>query len=439
MELTLRKEERLVLGQQMRQSMQLLQMSSLELEEYLNELAMENPLLEVRPPRERRESALHSVFSGERRKPAMPSLDSDEYLRPARNYETLPELIMEQIAGMRVPELMRRELNYLAWELDERGYLPEDAGDLRAFGNSRERYDNAVRALQSLEPAGVGARSLSECLRIQLRRGGVTDELPYKICESCLDRLAKGQLNHIAGELGVSIQRVAQAREIIAALEPRPSNGISDGGATPYVIPDVELKITPEGFELTAADRYMPSYGVDAYYAAMAEREELSAEEREYFAEKLRQAKWAVSCVSRRRDMLISCAREIVEAQRAFFTDGRAPLLPLTMTELSRRLEVHPSTVSRAVKGKYILCRWGVFPLSRFFAQELGGVEGSTGGDLTVGIRMLIAEEDPAHPLSDRELAERLSKRGLEVSRRTVAKYREAAMIPAAPGRRTRK
>ena len=168
----------------------------------------------------------------------------------------------------------------------------------------------------------------------------------------------------------------------------------------------------------------------------MAKRPDLTEAEREYFAEKLRQASWAVRCVERRRDMLLGCAAAVVEVQSDFFTDGVSPIRPYTMTELAERLGVHVSTVSRAIRGKYIACRFGVYPLSDFFQRESAG--GSTARGVAEELKALIAAEDSAHPLSDRELSERLGERGLEVSRRTVAKYREQAGIPGASVRRKR-
>ncbi len=438
LEITLRKETRLVLGQQMQLSMKLLQMTSMELEAYLRELALENPLLKESPPKSRLEAPLRAASTRAVSKTGTKDDGPKEFAPPAPQYETLTDSIHEQIMALRIPELMRRELLYLEGEMDSRGYLPEDCGNISVFGGSWERYEYALKVFQSLEPPGVGAKNLSECLCIQLDRRGCESELARKICTDYLDRLAKGQLNHISNELGASIASVSDARDIISSLEPRPSNGFADGGDTPYVLPDIEITKTETGFEVSTADRYMPSYGVDAYYASMADSPGLSDSEREYFSDKLRQARWAINCVERRRDTLLTCAGSIVEVQHDFFLDGVSPMQPLTMTELAEKLDVHPSTISRAVRGKFLLCRWGVYPLSHFFAQELAGSDGGTAQGALAIIKELIAAENPAKPLSDRELSELLQGRGFEVSRRTVAKYRDEALIPSAPGRRVR-
>lgn len=433
MKITLNNEQKLVLGQEMQMSMQVLQMNTQELEAYLQELATENPLLEIHAPAEHSPSFSHPV-QAHAAQTDLP--EASERLQSASLYESLKGALREQIAAARVPVLMRRELLYLVDEMDERGYLPQDAGDLRIFGGSLQRYEDAVTVLQSLEPAGVGARSLSECLCLQLRRLGVAETLPYQICEAYLEPLAKGQLNAIAKQLGVPKAKVIQAKSRIATLSPYPSNGFGGCQPTPYIVPDVEILSYEGALKVVPADRYMPTYGVDAFYAKMAERDDLTAEEQEYFRSKLAQAKWAINCVARRWDTLTACAAAILEQQYEFFIGITDQLTPVTMTELADRLDVSVSTVSRAVKGKYLACQRGTFPMSHFFAKEINGPDSGTKQDVLSGIKELIAAEDPAAPLSDRALAERLTERGFSVSRRTVAKYRENAAIPSAPGRK---
>lgn len=434
MKMKLTKEQRTVLNQHMQQSMQLLQMNSHELEQYINDLSMENPLIEVVPPREQPTQPNERAYSRPH------TVDPDVISRTISDAQpnTLHGAVREQINYMRIPELLRRELLWLAEELDERGYLPAQEPDLHAFGNSPERYRNAVAVFQTLEPAGVGARDLGECLCLQIRRKNGGDELAESICRSYLDRLAKGQLNYIAAQLGVNVRQVSRAKELIATLEPNPSNGFHGTERTVYVRPDIEIIHDTSGLVAAPADRYMPTYGIDGFYLAMSQRSDLSEQEREYFKEKLAQARWAMNCVDRRRSMLCTCAQAVLDEQRAFFTDGVSPIKPFTMVELANRLGVHTSTVSRAVRGKYIACQWGVFPLADFFRQEVGAGEELTVDRVTEQIKALIAQEDPKNPLSDKAIAEALENQGVSVSRRTVAKYREAAMIPSTAGRRQR-
>ena len=432
MSMKLTNEQKTVLSHQMQQSMKLLQMNSHELEAYINELSMENPLIEIKPPRER-------MPGGERQYSPHAASDPNVVSRTIADkpHNTLSESVKEQINYLRIPELLRHELRWLAEEMDERGYLPERETALYPFGDSAERYENAVKVFQSLEPAGVGARNLGECLLIQLKRRGTGDAVAEKICLEYLDRLAKGQLKYIAAKLNVTVRRVEQARTLISELEPNPSNGYYGGGQTVYVRPDVEIVHDNNGLAVALADRYMPTYGIDSFYLDMSQREDLSPEERTYFKEKLTQAKWAMSCIDRRASMLLACAERILEVQKDFFSDGVSPLKPLTMVELASSLGVHTSTVSRTVRSEYVSCRWGVFCLADFFRQDAAGDDMTEDGVLQM-IKTMIGEEDPSSPLSDKSIAEKLSEKGVSISRRTVAKYRENAMIPSTAVRRKR-
>lgn len=431
MNIKLAKEQKTVLNQQMQQSMKLLQMNSHELEAYINELSMENPLIEIKPPREMRPRSERQYSPRAATDPNIMSCTIAD-----KPHNTLSETVKEQINYMHIPELLRCELLWLAEEMDERGYLPEEM-ELYPFGGSAERYENALKVFQSLEPAGVGARSLGECLLLQLRRSGEEDEVAERICLEYLDRLAKGQFKYIAEQLNVTVRRIEEARALISKLEPNPSNGYYGGGQTIYVRPDVEVVQDNNGLAVALADRYMPTYGIDSFYLGMSRREDLSREEREYFREKLTQAKWAMSCIDRRASMLMACAEKILEIQHDFFADGVSPLKPLTMVELASSLGVHASTVSRTVRSKYISCHWGVFCLADFFKKD-AAADDMTEDTITKMIKELIASEDPASPLSDKAIAEKLGERNVNISRRTVAKYRENAMIPSTSVRRKR-
>lgn len=438
MKLELNYTQKLAMNTQMQQSLKILQMNNLELEGYLNELAQENPLIEITPPQVSREYSIFTLGQGYQGRGNRESNAPRELVPAVQDYETLQDSLREQTAALRIPETLRREVRFLIGELDEQGYLPEVPADLERFGASRVRYENAVSVLQSLEPAGVGARNLSECLCIQLERRKVEDPVIYGICRNYLERLAHGQLNYIAKALGVSQQKVSEAKELISSLEPRPSNGFAHRDTIPYVFPDLEVSVDDHGLlTVGIAERYMPRYTLDAYYASLARQSDLPEETRTYFGEKLRQAKWVTGCITQRRDTLLACTRYIVETQADFFRDPQAVLQPLTMTQIADALGIHVSTVSRTVSGKYLHCAWGLFPLNGFIAQEVG-TTGNASGNIRTLVKRLIDGEDPAAPLSDQAISDRLGEQGMKISRRTVAKYREEAMIPPASARRKR-
>lgn len=428
MEILLSRETKLILGQRMYQSMSFLQMSAEELAEYMKELSMENPLLEELPHRQIRSQ---TVGGGRIRTQRG---DEMELPIPDKVQRTLKMAVEEQIRFMHLPKKTEAALRQLLLNLDDRGFLPPDIEQTRMWRSAPDEFKIALELLQGLEPIGVGARSVSECLCLQLEHMGMQDELTYVICRDWLDHLMRSHINHISKALNVDEGAVMQAKKLISTLNPTPSNGFDDGRCTVWAVPDVEIVIESGEPVIVKLDGYMPEYTISAYYERLSASEGLSNEESEYLREKIEQARWALSCVARRKETVIACAEAMAHEQREFFENGQT-VRPCSMNDVAARLGVHPSTVSRAVKNKYIACRWGVFPMSRFFTREVGG---GTAEEITAQMRELINAEDARHPLSDNALCKALAERGYEVARRTVAKYRDEAGIPSATGRKVR-
>lgn len=430
MEIVLGREHRLVIGQKMYQAMNLLQMSTEEMTAYLNELSMENPLLDAVPPKTGGDVRHARARSGRIRR-----RDGEDYELPIpdKSMNTLRGDLTEQLAVMHMSPALEQAVRFLIINLDDRGYLMPELESSGTWSSAPALFAEALRTLQAMEPAGVGARDLSECLCIQLQRMGKQRSAAYVICRDYLEHLGKNHINHIAKALGISEAEVAKARALIASLSPLPSNGYDDGRCDCWVLPDIEVAMEEGELVIRFLEQNMPDYEVNGYYANMLRSDSITDEEREYFTEKLSQAQWVVGCVKRRRDTLLKCVTALVEEQRDFFTSADGALRPCSMSELAYRLDMHPSTVSRAVKGKYLTCKRGVFPLSHFFAYE---VCGDTADEIVKCIRELVDGEDRRRPLSDSEICKRLSERGYDIARRTVAKYRDRAQIPPAVGRK---
>lgn len=442
MELQLREEQKQVLGQYAYQSMQILALNTLELESLLNDMAKENPLLEVEPPRE-----VYSVRAAARSTGGIrPFIQYHERDASREDGESLAEYLLEQVAMMKIDAEAKKAVRFLAGNLDERGYLMLCEEDIHGMWPA-QLFERALSLLQTLEPAGVGARNLGECLTIQLRRQGEKDFLPYVLAENFMERLGRGQIHHIARELNVSAAQVTKARDRLVRLTPKPGNGFGRKAGAEYIIPDIEFirEEGPDAIQAVVAEKYLPRYSVSGYYAAMLERESLTTEERQYFHEKLRKARWILECIERRKNMLLACARIIAQSQCDFIRDGKSALRPLSMKQIADELNVHPSTVYRTVQDKYVACGHGIYPMANFFMRGAAGglsvcVEESFAGKAQIAerIRALVGAERKDHPLSDRSIAEILQKEGLNISRRTVAKYREEALIPASSIRRRR-
>ena len=331
---------------------------------------------------------------------------------------------------------------FLVESLNQNGWLDEPLEELAAdFGCPAEVMERALAAVQSLEPAGVGARTLAECLKLQLIRRTPVDKLAVRIVEDYLDALSKSRYGLIARELKVSQEEVRASCDRIRALNPRPGTGFAARENLTYINPDIIVVSFPDHFELLSNDYYFPTLHISGYYSRLL-KESDDGQVKEYLADKMRQAKWMVKAIEQRRSTLMACAECILELQEAFFHKGPGHLVPLSLADVAGRIGVHESTVSRAVKDKYIQCSMGVYPLSYFFSRGLGspaagrGEESASPDAAKALLKKLIAGEDKKKPLSDQKLCELMAAQGCPLSRRTVAKYRDELHIPSTTGRK---
>lgn len=452
MELGLQLKQTQTLSPQMMQTMEILQMGSQELLEYIQETLQENPVLESEEQR----------FSGEvgedallrRKLEWLASTDSQNrwyHREDARDLsDTLPGTVgadpeEESLYGYLCAQIdfealtpeLAAAVEWVLRSLNGNGWLDEGEEELsRLAGTDRETARKAVELVQTLEPAGVGARTLSECLAVQLVRRGETG-LPLTIVRDYLEEMGKDHYNRIAKETGAGREEIQAACRVIRSLNPRPGSGFAPREQVEYIVPDLVVEKTEAGFELVSNDSFFPTLKVSSYYhRLMKETEEEQV--REYLSAKVRQAKWVLRSVEQRKRTLMACAGCILERQEDFFRRGPGHLRPMTLADVAQTLEVHESTVSRAVKDKYLQCGHGVFPLSYFFGRAIpasGGVSVSAEQAKRL-LRELIEGEDKRKPLSDQKLVGLLEERGIAISRRTVAKYREEMGIASTSGRK---
>ena len=451
MDLSLQLSQKQVLSQRMQQSVEILQMNTLALSEYAKTLAEENPLLEweEEPPfgTERGERLLQKLEwlreNDEQNRGGYRVEEENEGEREngrfgRGNAESLREYLLFQINILKEGERKKRVLRFLAESTEENGYLEAGALDVakERYHITAEQAEGLLHLLQTLDPPGVGARDLRECLLIQLKQKGASGPA-CRIVEDFLSELAKNRLGYIARKLGASEEAVCAAAEEIRGCEPKPGRGFFSGKPVEYVVPDVlvererdELTVMLNGF---AAPRLRLSYS----YVKLL-RQGAGAETEEYIAKKLKQAEWALQCIAKRESTLKQTAEEIVERQKEFFLRMDGQLRPLRMADVAQSIGVHESTVSRAVKDKYLQCDRGVYPLAAFFSTALatGGTDAVSADSVKQRLRALIEREDKTKPLSDRELTELLQGEGVRISRRTVAKYREGMGIAGAAGRK---
>ncbi|MBY9081360.1 RNA polymerase factor sigma-54 [Paenibacillus sp. HN-1] len=417
-------KQRMGLSPGLRQSVEVLQMDSQELDQYVERMAEENPLIEVQ----------YSLDSSRIKN----GKSSQHLLQIAASpRHTLQEHLQSQLNLLELPKKERDIAAYLIGCLQDIGYLEERVEEIAAgLGVSCKDIEVGLRHVQSLEPYGVGARNLQECLVLQLEHTGRLTPLLQRLIERHLEQLGSNQLVRVAKELKTSLKSIQESFHVIKSLNPRPGNTFDHGECTVYIVPDVYIMRKNGRNEAAVHPLSSPQVAlVESYQHLLS----LSGDEetRSYLREKNEQAIWIMKCLEDRKATLCSVAGAILKVQRSFFERGKDYLVPLTLSKIAEELNLHESTVSRAIRGKFLRCIWGTFELKYFFPSEIAGeASGWTPDALKRIIRDLIEEEDKQAAYSDRRIAELLLEQGVVISRRTVAKYRESMRIAAAPGRR---
>lgn len=436
--------QELKLTPQLLQSMEILQMNSQELLDYLGRVTEENPLLEQECPPD-----LRSAYEELRQKASW--IDGGVYGATFtheddglperggldRETESLSAFLCDQLDRKRLPKPLLALSKYIAELVDEDGYLaPEDLDDLRELKIPQALADQALETVQSLAPAGVGARSLSECLLLQLARQGDASPAVMDIAARFLPELSRKHYGPISRELGLTTEDIQAAEKVIAGLDPHPGRAFQPAEPTVYVRPDVFIVELDGELKAILNEYYLPHISISSYYVRLL-KESDEKDTREYLRQKMQQAKWLLNNLERRGSTLRRCADAILEAQRPFFAGETGEFSPMSHSSLADTLELHPSTISRATRGKYLQCRQGTFPLRYFFSRAVGA-QGPSRQAVKQKLLALVKAEDPQHPLSDQRLCRMLSENGVQLARRTVAKYRMELGIGSSTARKQR-
>lgn len=437
------------------QKVTILQMTGLELEDYVQELSLENPLVEVEEremdaaDKERLEYLewMEQFDEQNRLYERADREDSDrgDILNVGGPEEDLLEdSLRMQIGGFTKSEEDVEIIEYLIGFLDNRGYFTDRLEDLAIqLEVPLQKLRSCLDIIKAMEPAGIGAACLSECLLLQLERvekqTGKNLDIEKEIVKDHLELLGKNYLQNIAQKLGKPVSRIEQAAAVIKKLNPKPANGYGKRLEVDYIRPDVIVSSAENGFEIKTDEGAYPKLRVSAGYMRLLKSGSCSREVEKYILEKARQIEQVQGFIIKRQDTLVRLAGFLVEYQQDFFQKGPGNLRPLKMQEMADRMAVHESTVSRAVRGKYLQCSWGIFPLDYFFSKIKfcgQGPEGIASDQMKEKLKDLVEGENKTRPLSDRKLAEQMNRQGIRISRRTVAKYREEMGIPDCRGRK---
>jgi len=434
--LELLETQKLALTPEVRQAIMVLQMGTMELTSFIRQQVEENPLLEIASdPREEslpesldpRDEELLACFCDS--SDLGPSISSRTREAPVPLYETFAEHRpgLRDYLSAQLGLLSLSPEEHLAGELfigniDDNGYLhssPEEVASLT--GLSLEKAQSVLAAVQSLDPPGVGARDLRECLMLQARAAGC-DAVVTGIIDRHLDDLAAGRYRKIAKVMGTSVQEVMRARDVLLTLDPKPGARYSSEGVK-YVYPEIAIRRSADGVTVTVLDNAVPRVRWNSFYRRLLKAGDKDA--RSYLQEQLRKARSLLRSIQQRRETIARVMECVASRQAAFFRDGPGHLEPLTMKEVAQELGLHESTVSRCLRDKYVDTPYGVLPCKSFFSPKVRAVDRDV-SQYTVKrlIQTMIQAEDPGKPLADQEIAAELARRGMRVARRTVAKYR---------------
>jgi len=462
--LKLEQTQKLIITPELKLAITLLQYSSLELQDHIQEELLNNPALEVLETKEKPEEnepeaetaadkpedeefPWEEYFRDMDLETALPSpgktWDRSEYQSTIENCAGVSGTMLEDLLGqLRMLPLTRRQYSmaaYLAGNLDHNGYLQGELEEFRVvLGASMRELEEGLHIVQKLEPAGIGCRNLQECLMLQLRKLDQPPGPAVEIVNHYLPAAADCRFRYIASRLGCEEAAVEEAVEFIRTLKPKPGSVFGEGEETRYIIPDVIVENVDGNYVIMGNDSSIPQLTISPFYQQMLKNAPADEQLASFVKGKIEKAFWLIRSIEQRRLTLFKVSQQIVDIQKPFLDYGIKKLKPLTLKDVALNVGVHESTVSRATANKYIQTPRGLFPLKFFFSSGLSGAGGTdySSHSIKIYIRELIETEVKAKPLSDQRLAELLQERGINISRRTVAKYREETSIPASYKRR---
>ena len=463
-DLTIEQSQKLMMTPELIQAIQILQLSSHELEEYVQNEMLENPLLEIdhKDMREREASKSEQLQKSEaeqdeidlREKIVEADYDDISYKQwehRATNddtltfeqytskEETLQDYLLLQLTFSKLEGEDKKIGRFLIENIDDNGYLTIENSEVsRLFKVDEDKVEDIIEVIQGFEPAGVASRTLEECLIIQLSlKGLLEDSVEYIILHHLRD-IGENRLQLVSKKTGLTIPEVQMIGDLIRTLEPKPGRKYSSGTDIRYIVPDIIVEKQDDGFIVYSNDSSIPHLMVSAYYVNLAKTRKEDEEVQKYLNDKYSSALWLIRSIQQRKQTIYNVACAVVDYQMDFLEKGDKYLKTMTLKQIADIVGVHESTVSRSINGKYIQTPRGVYEIKYFFSSGVQNAEGDglSSNSIKKFIKEIIDGEEPKKPYSDQDLVQLLSKEGIEISRRTVAKYRESLGILSSSKRR---
>ena len=446
-------QQKMIMTQNMQQSIKLLQMSLHDLREYIDNEYSENPILEISDHSSLNNDVQISDLEKYNAEKIAEEMDYDSYKdKPERSYsnedvsplnfieekKSLKEYLHEQLLEVNEDAYTIMIAKYIVESLDGRGYLEipieELAAELRI---SSEDVAKGLKLVQSLEPYGIGARNIKECLIIQSINLNILDDNIEKIIQDHLEDVAVNRYEAIGKALKISPREAQRYGDLIKKLEPKPSRGFYTGEEVSYIIPDAEIKNIDGEFYIIMNEGVLAKLMINKTYRDVLKSGK-DNEINSYVKEKVNRAMFLIKAIEDRKNTLYRVLECLIDRQKEFFEKGYSYIKPLTLKEVSSKLQIHDSTVSRTIKDKYILTSYGTIKIKDLFAN---GLTNNSCEDLSTikikdEIKKIVQEENKAKPLSDQIISTMLEEKNMKISRRTVAKYREELGIKSSSMRK---
>jgi RNA polymerase sigma-54 factor len=467
--LELKLSQKLVLTPQLQMAIKLLQMPQLELSQALSQELVENPFLEETMDFEPEASG--ETPKDESEQPDTPeehddteiplekmmSFSAEDYFderssdgrdlgyftpgnvtQPSFEYflSTSADLfdhLLWQLRLSREDEEVRRVGEQIIGNIDENGYLRMTIEEIRDLSQAdSETAERALRLVQSFDPAGIAARTVSECLQLQLKVLKLEGTLVEALVLNDLDLVGKKKYALLAKQYGVSIEDVTTAVKIIEGLDPKPGRSFAPPDVN-FITPDVYIVKTDSGYQILLNDEGLPKLRINSYYQRLLnQRNSIPKEDRQFLEDKLRSAIWLMKSLDQRNKTIYRVTERILEFQRDFFAKGVNFLKPLNLKDIAAELGLHESTISRVTSNKYLSCPHGIYSFRFFFSNAIQSQSGELSSTTVKEmIRKIISEEDTGKPLSDMRIVEIFKSQSITIARRTIAKYREELKIPS--------
>lgn len=441
--LNLKQKQKLSMTPQLQQAIKILQFNSLELNDYINKQIEENPLLEMESIEEDREEEIdwkeyikkHDDIGS---KPQISKNNEKATFESFVSYsQSLTEYLIEQLGILHLDKELKFISTYLIESLDNNGYLHITLSEVSSLLKvDIEATKTALEVVQSLEPLGIGATDLRDCLLLQVKDIELKKEVKA-IIQDHLEDLALNKLTKISKDLNLDILKVQQAIDYIKTLEPKPGRSFSDDSIqrVNYITPDANIEIIDGEYKVIINESSSPRLNINSFYKNLIAKESDNKADNEattFLTENLNSATWIIRSIEQRKNTLKKVIESIMKFQMDFLVDGPRSLKPLTLKMIADNIDMHESTISRSTNDKYVKTPRGIFELKYFFTT---GLNSSKGEISSTSIKSMIGEiietEDLTKPYSDQKISDLLKQKGTIISRRTVAKYRDELQIPS--------